>query len=171
MKRQYFEIPPEFSWSANILRFRLNFYEAPIFCVFANIFRQAPIFYDFAWFCCCKYLCIFSVFIYAFCVRQYIFGAIVLKPRFKIDVVVMIIWSIVIIINSVFLTLQVSATSLPHDCEPCEIKVVSNHTCSLHTCVCAGSRTPKWLSTARNCFTVGGFPSNPIPVRVCAEHL
>ncbi len=35
-----------------------------------------------------------------------IFGAIVLKPRFKIDVVMMII-SIVIIINSV-LTLQVS---------------------------------------------------------------
>ena len=37
-----------------------------------------------------------------------IFGAIVLKPRFKIDVVKMIICSIVIIINSV-LTLQVSA--------------------------------------------------------------
>ena len=35
------------------------------------------------------------------------FGAIVLKPRIKIDVVIMIIWSIVIIINSV-LTLQVS---------------------------------------------------------------
>jgi hypothetical protein len=56
-----------------------------------------------------------------------IFGAIVLKPRFKIDVVIMIIWSIVIIINSV-LTLQVSTASLPHDCEPCEIKVVFNHT-------------------------------------------
>ena len=69
-----------------------------------------------------------------------IFGAIVLKPRFKIDVVVVVIWSIVIIINSV-LTLQVSTASLlPHDREPCEIKVVSNHTCSLHTCVCAGSR-------------------------------
>ena len=36
-----------------------------------------------------------------------IFGAIVLKPRFKIDAVIMIICSIVIIINSV-LTLQVS---------------------------------------------------------------
>jgi len=34
-------------------------------------------------------------------------GAIVLKPSFKIDVVIMIIWSIVIVINSV-LTLQVS---------------------------------------------------------------
>ena len=37
-----------------------------------------------------------------------IFAVIVLKPRFKIDVVIMIICSIVIIINSV-LTLQVSA--------------------------------------------------------------
>ena len=47
-----------------------------------------------------------SVSIYAF-VCANILGAIVLKPRFKIDVVIMIIWSIVIIINSV-LTLQVS---------------------------------------------------------------
>ena len=36
-----------------------------------------------------------------------IFGAIALKPRFKIDAVIMIICSIVIIINC-FLTLQVS---------------------------------------------------------------
>ncbi len=56
-----------------------------------------------------------------------IFGAIVLKPRFTIDVVIMIICSIVIIINSV-LTLQVSTASLPHDYEPCEIKVAFNHT-------------------------------------------
>ena len=35
---------------------------------------------------CCKYLCIFSVSIYACCVREY-FGANVLKSRFKIDVV------------------------------------------------------------------------------------
>ena len=47
-----------------------------------------------------------SVSIYACCMRQY-FVAIVLNPRFKIDVVIMIICSIVIIINSV-LTLQVS---------------------------------------------------------------
>jgi hypothetical protein len=65
------------------------------------------------------YLCIF--------VCANIFGAIVLNPRFNIDVVIMIIWSIVIIINSV-LTLQVSTASLPNDCEPCEIKVVFNHT-------------------------------------------
>jgi hypothetical protein len=68
-----------------------------------------------------------------------IFGAIVLKLRLKIDVVVMIVWSVVIIINSV-LTFQVSTASLPHNQEPCKIKVVSNHTCSLHTFVCAGSR-------------------------------
>ena len=47
-----------------------------------------------------------SVSIYACCMRRY-FVAIVLKPRFKIDVVIMIMCSIVIIINSV-LTLQVS---------------------------------------------------------------
>ena len=39
-------------------------------------------------------------------------GAIVLKPRFKIDAVIMIICSIVIIINSV-LTLQVSTAKYP----------------------------------------------------------
>ncbi len=66
-------------------------------------------------------MCIFSVFIKAF-VCPNIFGAIVLKPRFKIDVVMMIICSVVIIINSV-LTLQVSTASLPHDCGPCEIKI------------------------------------------------
>jgi hypothetical protein len=56
-----------------------------------------------------------------------IFGAIVLKTMFKIDVVIMIICSIVITINSV-LTLQVSTASLPHDCGPCDIKVVFIHT-------------------------------------------
>ncbi|MFO0000830.1 MAG: hypothetical protein ACK559_06860, partial [bacterium] len=67
-----------------------------------------------------------SVFIYAFICANTL-GAIVLKPRFKIDAVIMIICSIVIIIDSV-LTLQVSTASLPHDCEPCEIKVVFIHT-------------------------------------------
>ncbi len=54
-----------------------------------------------------------------------IFGAIVLKLRFKADVVIMIICSIVIIINSV---LTLPTASLPHDCGPCEIKVVFIHT-------------------------------------------
>jgi hypothetical protein len=92
--------------------------------------------------------------------------------RFKIDAVVMIIWSIVIIINSV-LTLQVSTASLPHDREPCEIKVMSNHTCSLHTCVCARSRRVRVrLSGFRRqgiSSTPGGFLKCPIPVRVCDE--
>ncbi len=90
-------------------------------------------------------------------------------PEFKIDVVVR---SIVIIINSV-LTLQVSTASLPHDREPCEIKVVSNHTCSLHTCVCAGSRRVRVrLSGFRRqgiSSTPGGFLKCPFPVGVCAE--
>ncbi len=49
--------------------------------------------------------------IYACCMRQY-FWRNVLKSRFKIDVVIMIICSIVIIINSV-LTLQVSTGKYP----------------------------------------------------------
>ncbi len=73
------------------------------------------------------------------CICANIFDAIVFNLRFKIDAVVIVIWSIVIIINSV-ITLQVSTASLPHNREPCEMKVVSNHTCSLHTCVCARSR-------------------------------
>jgi hypothetical protein len=66
---------------------------------------------------------IFSIYLCSF-VCANIFGAIVLKPRFKLNVV---ICSIVIIINFV-LNLQVSTASLPHDCGPCEIKVVFNHT-------------------------------------------
>ena len=54
-------------------------------------------------------LCVFQcLFMHFMCANT--LGAIVLKPRFKIDVVVMIIWSIVIIINSV-LTLQVSTAN------------------------------------------------------------
>jgi hypothetical protein len=65
---------------------------------------------------------IFSIYLCIF-VCTNIFGAVVLKPRFKIDAVIMIICSIVIIINSV-LTLQVR----PLVCGPCEIKVVFIHT-------------------------------------------
>ncbi len=55
-------------------------------------------------------LCIFQyLFMHVVCANT--FGAIVLKPRFKIDAVIMIIRSIVIIINSV-LTLQVSIVDL-----------------------------------------------------------
>jgi hypothetical protein len=62
-----------------------------------------------------------------------------------------------------------------HDREPCEIKVVSNHTCSLHTCVCAGSlRVRVRLSGFRRqgiSSTPGGLLKCPIPVQVCAEQL
>jgi hypothetical protein len=68
------------------------------------------------------------------------------------------------IINSV-LALQVLTASLPNDREPCEIKVVSNHTCSLHTCVCAGSRKERVrlsrLINGRNQFNSWGFPQVP----------
>ncbi len=72
-------------------------------------------------------ICVYFQNLFMHFVCPNIFGAIVLKPRFKIDVVIMIICSIVIIINSV-LTLQVSTASLPHDCGRCEIKVVFIHT-------------------------------------------
>ncbi len=61
------------------------------------------------------------------CSRHSMLFLIAARDRVKIDVVIMIICNIVIIINSV-LTLQVSTASLPHDCGPCEIKVVFIHT-------------------------------------------
>ncbi len=114
---------------------------------------------------CCSIYCVY-IFSICFCIFVFAnnFGAIVLKPRFKIDVVVIVIWSIVIIINSV-LTLQVSTASLPNNREPCEIKVVSNHTCSLHTCVWAGSRREhvrlSGLINGRNQLNSWGFPQMP----------
>ena len=72
-------------------------------------------------------ICVYFQYPFMHVVCANIFGANVLKSRFKIDVVLMIICSIVIIINSV-LTLQVSTASLPHDCGPCKIKVVFIHT-------------------------------------------
>ncbi len=72
-------------------------------------------------------ICVYFQYLFLHFVCANIFGANVLKPRFKIDVVIMIICSIVIIINYV-LTLQVSTASLPDDCGPCEIKVVFIHT-------------------------------------------
>ena len=123
---------------------------------------------NFAWLFCL--ILVLQIFVYIFsiylCIFECanIFVAIFLKPRFKIDVVVVVIWSIVIIINSV-LTLQVSTASLPHDREPCEIKVVSNHTCSLHTCVCARSRRERvglsGLTNGRNQFNSWGSPQVP----------
>ena len=131
-------------------------------------FKRMLLFYDFAWFYAAS-ICVYFQYLFMHCVCANIFGAIVFNLRFKIDVVVMIIWSI---INSV-LTLQVLTASLPHDRKPCEIKVVSNHTCSLHTCVCAGWRRVRvrlsgfrWQGISS---TPRGFLKCPIPVRVGAE--
>ncbi len=66
-----------------------------------------------------------------------IFVAIVLKPRFKIDVVIMIICSIVIIIISV-LTLQVS-TAKPMIADLVESRLRSSTLDSLHTGVSPGN--------------------------------
>ncbi len=160
--RQDFGKAPIFWDSVWIFIKRLYFEQAPIFSVCANILGKPQYFLillDFA----AANICVYFQYLFMHFVCANIFGAIVLKLRFKIDVVVMIVWSIVIIINSV-LTLQVSTASLPHDREPCEIKVVSNHT-SLHTCVCAGSRRERvrlsGLINGRNQFNSWGFPQVP----------
>ncbi len=94
-----------------------------------------------------------------------IFGAIVLKPRFKIDVVIMIIWSIVIIINSV-LTLQVSNASLPP-----RLRALRNKGCVQPHLICfipafsAGSHRVRvclsGLINGRNQCNSWGFPQAP----------
>jgi hypothetical protein len=162
--RTYFTFPPKFWAAATIFMRHSNF-------MYFDILSGCYYFYDFAWFCAAN-ICVYFRYLYMHFVCANIFGAIVLSLRFKIDAVVIVIWSIVIIINSV-LILQVSTTSLPHDRKPCEIKVVSNHTCSLYTCVCAGSRRVRIrLSGFQRqgiSSTPGGFLKCPIPVRVCAE--
>jgi hypothetical protein len=185
-RRQHFVNPPTFSWDANILGIRQYFHETLTFWESANIFMRRqyfgipPTFCESAnnlWICLIfvtANICVYFQYLFVhLSMRQY-FWCNCFNLRFKIDVVVMIIWSIVIIINSV-LTLQVSTPSLPHDREPCEIKVVSNHTCSIHTCVCAGSRrVGVRLSGFRRqgiSSTPGGFLKCPIPVWVCAEQL
>ena len=86
--------------------------------------RRAPIFNDFcSQFCqfyfCNKFcltfaanICVYFQYLFMHVLCANIFGANVLESRFKIDVVIMIICSIVIIINSV-LTLQVSTAKYP----------------------------------------------------------
>ena len=86
--------------------------------------RRAPIFYDFSSQFCqfcfsnkfylifAANICVYFQYLFMHVVCANIFGANVLESRFKIDVVIMIICSIVIIINSV-LTLQVSTAKYP----------------------------------------------------------
>jgi hypothetical protein len=115
---------------------------------------------------------IFSIYLCIF-VCANIFGTIVLKPRFKTDVVIMIIWSIVIIVNSV-LILQVSTTSLPHDCRPCERKgCVHPHLIRFIPAFAPGRIGCAYASVAWSTVgissTPGDFLKHPILVRVCSE--
>ena len=93
--RLYLEKTHTFWESAYILSKRLHFEQTPIFCVYANILGKRQYFDSF-----CNDFCLIlllQIFVYIFgiylCIFMCanIFGAIVLKPRFKIDVVIMII--------------------------------------------------------------------------------
>ncbi len=93
--RLYFGNPPIVWKSAYILRKRLHFEQAPIFYASANILGERQYFDNF-----CNDFCLIlllQIFVYVFSIYlcifvcANIFGAIVLKPRFKIDVVIMII--------------------------------------------------------------------------------
>ena len=98
--RLSFEQAPKFWDSAWIFMKRLYFGQAPIFYVFADILGKRQYFMILLDFVAAN-ICVYFQYLFMHFVCANIFGAIVLKLRFKIDVVVMIIWSIVIIINFV----------------------------------------------------------------------
>ncbi len=93
--RLKFEHPPIFGESAYILRKRLYFEKAPIFYVCADILGKRQYFMISLYYYCL--ILLLQIFVYIFStylcilVCANIFGAIVLKPRFKIDVVVVVI--------------------------------------------------------------------------------
>ncbi len=112
-RRQYFVNPPDFLKSAKISQIRLIFVKASIFSkstwfsekrqYFSNPPESAAILWIRLIFPGCKYLFIFSVFIFCILIKYapifYLRNC--FNLRFKIDIVVMIVWSIVIIINFV----------------------------------------------------------------------
>jgi hypothetical protein len=71
------------------LGFRLYFHEAPIFYVFADILGRRQYFLILLDFVAAD-ICVYFQHLFMHFVCANIFGAIVLKLRFKIDVVVMI---------------------------------------------------------------------------------
>jgi hypothetical protein len=93
--RLYFGHPPIFWTSAYILRKRLHFEQAPIFYACANILGKSQYFDNF----CNVFLldfvaaniCVYFQYLFMHFLCANIFGAIVLKPRIKIVVVIMII--------------------------------------------------------------------------------
>jgi hypothetical protein len=113
LRRQHFGNPPIFSWDANILGIRQYFHETPIFWKSAYIFMRRQYFGILPTFCeSANNLWICLIFVAAnICVYfQYLFVHLSMRQyfwrncfnlRFKINIVVMIIWSIVIIINFV----------------------------------------------------------------------
>ncbi len=72
------------------MRFRLNFHEVPIFCVFANILGRRQYFMILLDFVAAN-ICEYFQYLFMHFVCANIFGAIVFNLRFKIDVVVVII--------------------------------------------------------------------------------
>ncbi len=80
--------------------------------------------------------------------HQYLIGTIVFDLRFKIDTVVKIVWSIMIIINFV-LTLEVSTACLSQDREPARNKgCVQPHLFASYLCLrvgCVGGEYAYWL--------------------------
>ncbi len=113
VRRQYFSNPPDFCKSANIFQIRLIFWKAPIFFKSAwfsekrQYFLNPPVFSKSArnlWICLifvAANICVYFQYLFLhLSMRQY-FWRNCFVLRFKIDIVVMIIWSIVIIINFV----------------------------------------------------------------------
>jgi hypothetical protein len=79
-------------FAAYIREIRLHFEQAPIFYACANILSKHLYFSDFAISFC--FILLLQIFVYIFSIYlcifmcANIFGAIVLKPRFKIDIVI-----------------------------------------------------------------------------------
>jgi hypothetical protein len=69
---------------------RLNFHKAPIFCVCANILGKRQYFMILLDFVAAN-ICVYFQYLFMHFICANIFGATFLKPRFKIDVVVVVI--------------------------------------------------------------------------------
>ncbi len=152
---------------------KLDFWKAPIFLKSAWFFEKRKEFMNSPDFCCCKYLCIFQYLFMHLSMHQY-FWRNHFNLRFKIDIVVMTRWSIVIIINFV-LTLFVSTASLSHDREPREIKDVQPHLFASYLHLRVGRVGGAWLLTEGTASLLGVsqvtlFWSGSVPNRCSMEN-
>jgi hypothetical protein len=93
--RLNFHKAPEFWKSASIFIKRLNFEQAPIFYECANILGKRQYFDKFCLIILLDLvaanICVYFQYLFMHFLCANSFGAIVLKPRFKIDVVVVVI--------------------------------------------------------------------------------